>query len=104
MSHAFFSNINWDDIYYKRIEPPFKPTITNATDTSNFDTEFTSVTPVLTPVNTGMNEQVYLIGRICTDNLKQFSPSRCRKSSADSLMSRTSTRVEKRKTNPSKVE
>jgi hypothetical protein len=53
MAHAFFSNVNWDDIYYKRIEPPFKPTITNATDTSNFDQEFTSVTPVLTPVNSG---------------------------------------------------
>lgn len=55
MAHAFFSNVNWDDIYYKRIEPPFKPTITNATDTSNFDTEFTSVTPVLTPVQSGEN-------------------------------------------------
>lgn len=56
MSHAFFRNINWDDIYHKRVEPPFKPTISNATDTSNFDTEFTSVTPVLTPVQSGMFE------------------------------------------------
>lgn len=58
MAHAFFSNINWDDIYYKRIEPPFKPTITNATDTSNFDQEFTSVTPVLTPVNSVLTQQM----------------------------------------------
>lgn len=55
MSHAFFRNINWDDIYHKRVEPPFKPTIASATDTSNFDTEFTSVTPVLTPVQSGMS-------------------------------------------------
>jgi serine/threonine protein kinase len=53
MSHAFFRNINWDDVYHKRIPPPFMPTITSATDTSNFDQEFTSVTPVLTPVQSG---------------------------------------------------
>lgn len=53
MSHAFFRNVNWDDIYHKRVPPPFKPTISNATDTSNFDQEFTSVTPVLTPVQSG---------------------------------------------------
>lgn len=54
MSHAFFRNINWDDIYHKRGPPPFIPTITSPTDTSNFDQEFTSVTPVLTPVQSGM--------------------------------------------------
>lgn len=53
MSQPFFRNINWDDVYHKRIAPPFQPTITNATDTSNFDSEFTSVTPVLTPVQSG---------------------------------------------------
>lgn len=53
MSQPFFRNINWDDVYNKRIQPPFQPQITNATDTSNFDSEFTSVTPVLTPVQSG---------------------------------------------------
>jgi serine/threonine protein kinase len=53
MSHAFFRNINWDDVYHKRIPAPFIPQISNPTDTSNFDTEFTSVTPVLTPVQSG---------------------------------------------------
>ena len=53
MSHAFFRNINWDDVYHKRITPPFLPTIKDPTDTSNFDQEFTSVTPVLTPVQSG---------------------------------------------------
>jgi classical protein kinase C len=56
MSHAFFRNINWDDIYHKRVAPPFVPTITSATDTSNFDTEFTSVTPVLTPVQSVLSQ------------------------------------------------
>jgi serine/threonine protein kinase len=54
MSQPFFRNINWDDVYHKRVPPPFQPQITSATDTSNFDSEFTSVTPVLTPVQSGM--------------------------------------------------
>lgn len=54
MSQPFFRNINWDDIYHKRVQPPFLPQIKSATDTSNFDSEFTSVTPVLTPVQSGM--------------------------------------------------
>lgn len=54
MSQPFFRNIVWDDIYHKRLEPPFLPQIKSATDTSNFDSEFTSVTPVLTPVQSGM--------------------------------------------------
>lgn len=56
MSHAFFRNINWDDIYHKRVQPPFIPQITSPTDTSNFDTEFTSVTPVLTPVQSVLSQ------------------------------------------------
>jgi serine/threonine protein kinase len=53
MSHAFFRTINWDDVKDKKIAPPFLPSIASATDTSNFDSEFTSVTPVLTPVQSG---------------------------------------------------
>lgn len=53
MSQPFFRNINWDDIYHKRVQPPFLPQIKSPTDTSNFDSEFTSVTPVLTPVQSG---------------------------------------------------
>jgi len=56
MSQPFFRNINWDDVYHKRIQPPFMPTIQSATDTSNFDSEFTSVTPVLTPVQSVLSQ------------------------------------------------
>ncbi|XP_055519479.1 serine/threonine-protein kinase MRCK alpha-like [Leucoraja erinacea] len=35
--HPFFSNIAWDHL--GQCEPPFLPTISNATDTSNFDVE-----------------------------------------------------------------
>ncbi|KAI9660229.1 MAG: Serine/threonine kinase [Alyxoria varia] len=56
MSHAFFRNINWDDIQEKRVPAPFLPQIKSATDTSNFDSEFTSVTPVLTPVQSVLSQ------------------------------------------------
>ncbi|PKS09300.1 hypothetical protein jhhlp_003914, partial [Lomentospora prolificans] len=56
MSQPFFRTINWDDIYHKRVQPPFLPTIKSATDTSNFDSEFTSVTPVLTPVQSVLSQ------------------------------------------------
>lgn len=60
MSQPFFRNINWDDIYHKRVQPPFLPQIKSATDTSNFDSEFTSVTPVLTPVQSGKSKSSFL--------------------------------------------
>ncbi|KAK0391357.1 hypothetical protein NLU13_0858 [Sarocladium strictum] len=56
MNQPFFRNIVWEDIYHKRVQPPFLPTIKNATDTSNFDSEFTSVTPVLTPVQSVLSQ------------------------------------------------
>ncbi|KAK6539806.1 Serine/threonine kinase [Orbilia ellipsospora] len=56
MSHAFFRNVNWDDIYHKRVPSPFLPQISSPTDTSNFDQEFTSVTPVLTPVQSVLTQ------------------------------------------------
>ncbi len=55
MSQPFFRGVNWEDFMEKRVPPPFKPTVKNEKDTSNFDSEFTSVTPVLTPVQSGMS-------------------------------------------------
>ena len=49
--HAFFKDTNFDDVLHKRIPPPFYPTIGSATDTSNFDSEFTKEQPTLTPVH-----------------------------------------------------
>lgn len=50
MKHPFFADINWDDVYHKRIKPAFIPTLRDPTDTSNFDEEFTKEQPKLTPV------------------------------------------------------
>jgi hypothetical protein len=53
-SHAFFSGVSWEDVYHKRIPVLFVPTVKGEADTSNFESEFTSVTPGLTPVQSGM--------------------------------------------------
>lgn len=45
-SHPFFNGVNWDDIYHKRIPPPFVPNVKGDTDTSYFDEEFTRQAPV----------------------------------------------------------
>nr|QIA61837.1 RAC serine/threonine-protein kinase [Halichondria panicea] len=47
--HAFFDPINFQDLYDKKIEAPFKPEITSETDVSNFDPDFTTEKPQLTP-------------------------------------------------------
>jgi serine/threonine protein kinase len=49
-SHTFFRNVDWDTMYKKEVPPPFVPTLSNETDTSNFPEEFTNTSPVLTPV------------------------------------------------------
>ncbi|XP_047114395.1 serine/threonine-protein kinase N isoform X5 [Schistocerca piceifrons] len=46
---AFFRNIQWDDLLLRRVKPPFIPTVTSVEDVSNFDEEFTSEKPQLTP-------------------------------------------------------
>ncbi|GAA5871555.1 hypothetical protein JCM3774_006295 [Rhodotorula dairenensis] len=56
-SHLFFKDTNWDDVFHKRIPAPFYPNITSATDTSNFDAEFTSEQPTLTPVHSTLSAQ-----------------------------------------------
>lgn len=50
MAHAYFRNINFDDIYNCRVPPPYVPKIDSPTDVKNFDTEFTNEVPTLTPV------------------------------------------------------
>ncbi|XP_052861212.1 serine/threonine-protein kinase N [Anopheles cruzii] len=46
---AFYRNIVWDDLLLRKVKPPFVPTIRSPEDVSNFDEEFTSEKPALTP-------------------------------------------------------
>ncbi|XP_064174304.1 RAC-gamma serine/threonine-protein kinase-like isoform X1 [Anguilla rostrata] len=49
MRHSFFTGIDWQDIYDKKLIPPFKPQVSSETDTRYFDEEFTAQTITITP-------------------------------------------------------
>lgn len=65
-AHAYFRNVNFDDVYNKRIRPPFLPKITSDRDVSNFDSEFTSEAPGETPTD-------YRLDKVEQDMFKGFS-------------------------------
>ncbi|XP_058015091.1 serine/threonine-protein kinase N3 [Ahaetulla prasina] len=48
--HPFFKEINWAALFARKLKPPLVPILKSATDISNFDKEFTSQKPVLTPL------------------------------------------------------
>lgn len=48
-AHPFFASIEWEKLERKEVKPPFKPKIKSRTDANNFDSDFTSETPRLTP-------------------------------------------------------
>ena len=41
-AHPWFGPIDWEKMLARKLEPEFKPHVQGATDTSNFDEEFTS--------------------------------------------------------------
>ncbi|ORZ30321.1 kinase-like domain-containing protein [Catenaria anguillulae PL171] len=47
--HVFFKGVNWEDVYYKRVEAPYVPKVRNALDLSNFEECFTQMSPKLSP-------------------------------------------------------
>ncbi|KAM3723283.1 Ribosomal protein S6 kinase beta [Dirofilaria immitis] len=47
--HSFFRSFNWDLVYARQLEPPYKPNITSEDDVSLFDSKFTKMTPVDSP-------------------------------------------------------
>ncbi|KAI9682703.1 MAG: hypothetical protein M1829_006690 [Trizodia sp. TS-e1964] len=44
-AHVFFHSIDWRKLLQRKYEPTFKPNVTDALDTANFDREFTSEAP-----------------------------------------------------------
>ena len=56
-AHQFFASINWEDLYERKITPPFNPmrnqTAAGALDTSNFEREFTNM-PVSVDAGSGV--------------------------------------------------
>lgn len=49
-SHIYFSGISWDDVYHRRLKPPYVPQLESALDFANFDPTFLEMSPTLTPV------------------------------------------------------
>lgn len=54
--HAFFRHIDWNDLLQRKVEPPFKPSVMNEEDVSQFDTKFTRQTPVDSPDDTVLSQ------------------------------------------------
>ncbi|GMR43380.1 hypothetical protein PMAYCL1PPCAC_13575 [Pristionchus mayeri] len=48
-AHPFFRHLDWNLVYAREVEPPFKPDIQSEEDASLFDTKFTKMTPVDSP-------------------------------------------------------
>ncbi|MEE6493872.1 hypothetical protein FKM82_016959 [Ascaphus truei] len=54
MQHKFFYGIVWQNVYEKKLVPPFKPQVTSETDTRYFDEEFTAQMITITPPDQGI--------------------------------------------------
>eukprot|EP00475_Leptophrys_vorax_P045041 TRINITY_DN9241_c0_g1_i1.p1 TRINITY_DN9241_c0_g1~~TRINITY_DN9241_c0_g1_i1.p1 ORF type:complete len:548 (-),score=153.60 TRINITY_DN9241_c0_g1_i1:97-1740(-) len=55
-AHPFFADINWENLYNKAVDPPYKPRFEGAVaddDTTLFDTSFTSMPPSDSPEPVG---------------------------------------------------
>ncbi|KAI9320785.1 kinase-like domain-containing protein, partial [Dichotomocladium elegans] len=50
-AHMYFAGISWDDVYNRRLVPPYLPNLKSSLDFSNFDPSFLEMPPVLTPVS-----------------------------------------------------
>ncbi|XP_061881139.1 serine/threonine-protein kinase N1-like isoform X5 [Entelurus aequoreus] len=46
---TFFQEVEWEALLAKKVKPPFLPSIKESADVSNFDSDFTSLQPVLSP-------------------------------------------------------
>uniref|UniRef100_A0A8C1AMS5 Protein kinase C eta type n=1 Tax=Cyprinus carpio carpio TaxID=630221 RepID=A0A8C1AMS5_CYPCA len=66
-SHPFFTDIDWDKLNQRELEPPFKPRIKTAEDVNNFDPDFTQEDPTLTPIDES------IIPSINQDEFRDFS-------------------------------
>ena len=60
MDHKFFDSMDWDAHYKKEVTPPFRPTIKDRDDLSNFHSEITSTAPCLTLVRSGISFSLFI--------------------------------------------
>ena len=68
LTHPFFmGHIDWEALECRSVEPPFKPTVRSRLDISNFDKDFTTEEPVLTPIDRS------IVGAIQQEEFSDFS-------------------------------
>lgn len=74
-AHAFFFGVDWAKMQKRQVIPPFKPTINDASDTDNFDKEFTQMPAVLTPMtsNDPTTHLATMNGMTSSQHLNDFS-------------------------------
>ena len=65
--HPFFNGLSWDDVLAKRLEPPFKPTLSSEEDVSDFDVKFTQQTPIDSP------EEISILSKSVNELFKGFT-------------------------------
>ncbi|CAD8076208.1 unnamed protein product [Paramecium sonneborni] len=58
-NHEFFREIDWDRLYNKQIQPPFKPKVFGHKDLRHFDDMFTQEPPQDTPINKMQKYETY---------------------------------------------
>lgn len=72
-NHPFFAkHINFTKLWNKQIQPPFKPAVASAIDTSNFDEEFTNEVPLDSVVDDSHLSQT-VQQQLCVPSLMLFS-------------------------------
>ncbi|CDK24792.1 unnamed protein product [Kuraishia capsulata CBS 1993] len=57
-THPYFADVDWNKLLVKGYIPPYKPLVKDSTDTSNFDSEFTSERPLDSVVDDFLSESV----------------------------------------------
>jgi len=54
-AHPFFHDVNWVKLATGTMNPPWVPSVAGSLDTSQFDNEFTSMLPIVSPDVRGAN-------------------------------------------------
>ncbi len=48
-AHPFFADVDWETLSRGQVVPPWAPAVAGSLDTSQFDQEFTSMLPIVSP-------------------------------------------------------
>ncbi|KAF8566171.1 hypothetical protein P879_03790 [Paragonimus westermani] len=78
--HKFFRRheINWSDVFNRRLRPPFRPKLISDSDVSMFDPNFTRLQPIVSPADIGRSIPPdmfqgfsYVAPSVCEDSTRE---------------------------------